>query len=362
MSTSRILPGQLFQELVGEQRNPPTTPFQPPNYRVVQQADANYALVLDYSGSMNNHDRVYKLRGTARRWLLHQVAIGSYVAIINFRAKADPGLERIAELTGGKTFTVNDVDEGQMLEDAFQGALTFQPPPPAEAMEVTAHRSSRSLTSPQVTQGPSLVGPNNQTHTHAQFDTQSATWTLVIPMAEVFGLGAKEVNASVDKVTIFAEVRQGNNPVTNADVRALVTPPEEREAPEIYHLLDNGQGADILAGDGIYSRYMTKYPSKGRYSVKAQERRWVSKHLGRDQGWEREEEELGECQEPQDEGQQDGRQRDIGGPDSPPPPSPSSSPRTPPPPQHDVPQLNLDVEENERRNGKDERRKKQQDG
>lgn len=58
--------------------------------------------------------------------------------------------------------------------------------------------------------------------------------------------------------------------------RALVTPPMELEPSQVYVLLDNGQGADILAGDGIYSRYMTKYPTTGRYSVKAQVGcRWV---------------------------------------------------------------------------------------
>lgn len=50
----------------------------------------------------------------------------------------------------------------------------------------------------------------------------------------------------------------------------MVTPPTEYEPDEMYILLDNGQGADIQAGDGIYSRYMTRYSTSGRYSVKAQ--------------------------------------------------------------------------------------------
>ncbi|KAG0729425.1 hypothetical protein GWK47_030355 [Chionoecetes opilio] len=70
---------------------------------------------------------------------------------------------------------------------------------------------------------------------------------------------------------------------------------------------------------------------------------------GREQGREREEEELGDNQEPQEEGQQDGRQRDIEMPESPIALTPVSSPRTPPPP-HDVPQPNIEVEENERGN------------
>lgn len=40
-------------------------------------------------------------------------------------------------MTGGKTFTVNDVDEGHMLEDAFDGALTYQPPPSRANTTVT---------------------------------------------------------------------------------------------------------------------------------------------------------------------------------------------------------------------------------
>lgn len=49
-----------------------------------------------------------------------------------------------------------------------------------------------------------------------------------------------------------------------------MTPPNEFDEADEYILLDNGQGADIQSGDGIYSRYMTRYPSTGRYSVKAQ--------------------------------------------------------------------------------------------
>ncbi|XP_050731210.1 calcium-activated chloride channel regulator 1-like [Eriocheir sinensis] len=412
--------------------NPPTESFGPMTVRIVQQADAHYALVLDYSGSMNDHYRVHKLRRTARRWLLHEVAAGSHVAIINFSkkaklvhrltritdadsrkaladaietradggtsigaglsvaartvlkgksnpvillitdgaenenpriddvlaeversgarvitvafgAEADPKLEKVAEVSGGKTFTVNDVDEGQMLEDAFHGALTFQPPPPLALQTVTiheeefqengteasssfhvdftvgrnltlrletgvqAHRSSPSLTHPKVTSAPVLIGPSGREYRDASFDPDSSTWTLVVPQAEVgiwrwwVGLsgdrdnfvrarvtslpknpdvqpittrawvsGPREVNASVDRVIIFAEVKQGHSPVVQADVRAVVTPPGEFGTQVMYTLLDNGQGADRLAGDGIYSRYMTKYPSTGRYSVKAQ--------------------------------------------------------------------------------------------
>ncbi|KAK3867102.1 hypothetical protein Pcinc_027416 [Petrolisthes cinctipes] len=404
-------------------RNPPTSDYQSPTIQVVQHTDANYALVLDYSGSMNDNYRVHKLRKTARRWLLQEVATGSNVAIVKFSkhahlvhkltriedmesrqelansidakadggtsigaglylvvkkilvgkknpvillitdgeenenpriddilenviqsgvrvitvafgAEADPKLEMVAHNTGGKTFTVNDLDEGHMLEDAFDGALTYQPPPPRKDTLVTIHeevyrgteRTAESEFSVDFTVGrnlllrlhtddrhhvttpPFLVSPSGEVVQGAEFDYSSFTWAMRVPLAEEgrwrwqVGLsgssenfvrvkvtsqprnpdihpittrawvssGARDINAKVDKVVIYAEVKQGNSPVVDADVRALVTPPMESEPAQVYILRDNGQGADILAGDGIYSRYMTRYPTTGRYSVKAQ--------------------------------------------------------------------------------------------
>lgn len=403
--------------------NPPTDRYLDPVIELVQHADAHYALVLDYSGSMNDHYRVHKLRKTARRWLLHEVAQGSYVAIIRFSkaaklvhpltkiadeesrraladslgttadggtsigaglyvavkkilnnvtnpvillitdgeenenpriehimknvlesgvrvvtvafgAEADPKLERIAQLTGGKTFTVNDLDEGLMLEDAFEGALTYQPPPPKFNSSVVIHenvyKGTDTFTSgtfnvdfsigrnlkfrldtndqPHVTQLPHLIRPDGSVVGGSEFDPMTYSWSITVPMAEegewqwkvgVSGndenfvrvkvtaqtrdpkvepittkawvsSGARDVSAKTERIIIYAEVKQGNNPVVNANVSALVTPPNDFDPPEVYFLLDNGQGADTQAGDGVYSRYMTKYYGTGRYSVKAQ--------------------------------------------------------------------------------------------
>ncbi|XP_069191233.1 calcium-activated chloride channel regulator 1 isoform X2 [Procambarus clarkii] len=413
----------MMHEDFANNANPPTERYMDPEIQVIQHADANYALVLDYSGSMNDHYRIHKLRKTARRWILHEVTEGSYVAIIKFSkraslvhrlsqitdeasrktladsietkadggtsigaglyvavkkilanvknpvillitdgeenenprikdvlqnvldsgvrvitvafgAEADPKLEKIAEMTGGKTFTVNDIDEGHMLEDAFDGALTYQPPPPRSNTTVTIHeevyrgteRYAGSKFNVDFTIGknlvlrldtddrqhivhePHMVRPDGNIVGGAVFDPNTFTWILTVPLAEEgewkwrVGLsgspdnfirvkvtaqtrdptvhpittrawissGTREVNATRDRVIIYAEVKQGNNPVVNADVRALVTPPSEFEPDQEYILLDNGQGADIQSGDGIYSRYMTHYSATGRYSVKAQ--------------------------------------------------------------------------------------------
>ncbi|CAL4152215.1 unnamed protein product, partial [Meganyctiphanes norvegica] len=58
--------------------------YQNVSFEVVQESAAHYVMVLDYSGSMDDFDRVMKLKRTAQRWLLHDVAEESSVAIVKF--------------------------------------------------------------------------------------------------------------------------------------------------------------------------------------------------------------------------------------------------------------------------------------
>ncbi|XP_042220122.1 calcium-activated chloride channel regulator 1-like [Homarus americanus] len=77
------------------------------------------------------------------------------------------------------------------------------------------------------------------------------------------------VDAAKDKkVIICAKVIQGIYPVLNASVSTLITHPDGIKKEELQ-LLDNGQAADRIAGDGIYCRYLLKYSENGRYSIKA---------------------------------------------------------------------------------------------
>ncbi|KAK7072572.1 hypothetical protein SK128_008866 [Halocaridina rubra] len=183
-----------------------------PEFTVVREAEANYALVLDYSGSMDTNNRFLRLQNTAQRWILHEVAAGSSVAIVPFadyatiaaqlteitddtsrqtlankitksfsgftcigcglkkaidevlvgkenkviilisdgeenrnpkinevmdqvvasavrvfRPSAEATMENLAINTGGKSYIVNDNDDGSQADAAFEGALTYQP-------------------------------------------------------------------------------------------------------------------------------------------------------------------------------------------------------------------------------------------
>lgn len=51
----------------------------------------------------------------------------------------------------------------------------------------------------------------------------------------------------------------------NCQVEATV---EFSNQSTTLQLLDNGSGADVSGGDGIYSAYFTKFKGAGRYGVK----------------------------------------------------------------------------------------------
>lgn len=81
----------------------------------------------------------------------------------------------------------------------------------------------------------------------------------------------KELSVSgMPRFIIFAEVKQGMNPVIKASVVAKIQRPDDN-GPVFLELFDNGSGApDVTENDGIYSRYFTRFAGKGRYTVKAQ--------------------------------------------------------------------------------------------
>ena len=88
--------------------------------------------------------------------------------------------------------------------------------------------------------------------------------------------GSQAINSEADlKLSVVAEVRQGNQPVIGAKVRAVVERPSDAATGDPYppldmELPDNGAGADFIKNDGLYSRYFTHYTGRGRYSVKCQ--------------------------------------------------------------------------------------------
>ena len=50
----------------------------------------------------------------------------------------------------------------------------------------------------------------------------------------------------------------------------MIAREDSNQQPITLDLFDNGSGSDLVANDGIYSRYFTKYNGNGRYSLKCQ--------------------------------------------------------------------------------------------
>lgn len=76
-----------------------------------------------------------------------------------------------------------------------------------------------------------------------------------------------------DPLKLFVQVSKGSSPVFMAKVKVMVSVTfnngSSMDLTDI-DLFDSGNGnPDLTAGDGIYSRYLTQYPEKGRYSFSA---------------------------------------------------------------------------------------------
>ncbi|XP_068227211.1 calcium-activated chloride channel regulator 1-like isoform X2 [Palaemon carinicauda] len=67
---------------------------------------------------------------------------------------------------------------------------------------------------------------------------------------------------------VYALVSQGYSIVVNANVTAIIDPPTGDSAIS-FPLFDDGVGADMKEGDGIYSAYFTQFSGNGRYSLSA---------------------------------------------------------------------------------------------
>lgn len=80
---------------------------------------------------------------------------------------------------------------------------------------------------------------------------------------------SSDLVTSQHPLAVYAKVIKGSSPVLNADVLLTidVAMPNGTAGTMTLSLLDNGNGdSDLVAGDGIYSRYLTQYRSAGRYS------------------------------------------------------------------------------------------------
>ncbi|CAL4114423.1 unnamed protein product, partial [Meganyctiphanes norvegica] len=292
----------------------------------VLQGHNNSVIILVTDGENNDCSGINDVLDTV-------VNSGVRVVIVAFGENADANLESLAEQTGGKSFTVVDEDDGAMLDDAFQGSLTYQPGETLTNTKLNIYEfeykgnntnitESFSVDSSigrdlqfrldtndesHITEAPKLIQPSGSAIASASFDSAIKMWVIDVELAEdgmwswsvdLSGIATNYIRVSVtamarnpeelpihtkswisygttsidgkpNPIVVYAQVQQGNNPVVGAKVRAYVTQPDTSVDAIELDLLDNGAGADNMANDGIYSRYLMTTMT-GRFSVKAQ--------------------------------------------------------------------------------------------
>ena len=87
-------------------------------------------------------------------------------------------------------------------------------------------------------------------------DVEVDTWTSA---------GAASVNITDTPLTMFVSVTRGGYPVVGARVHVFVEIGDSHQLGPIQ-LHDSGNGdPDTVAGDGVYTRYLLDYPTRGRY-------------------------------------------------------------------------------------------------
>ena len=236
------------------------------------------------------------------------------VITVAFGDKADPDLEVLAEKTDGDSFYVPDNSGPGDLNNAFSATMDYQPEGSytEKFVNVLQETISGQRTIEQVflidqfsgrevvleldiisTQNVQIEVPEaNITHTFTpaqevfqrKFENLSqGKYTIKLTSSQAMAkvslkvqsrapagslpltttcwtsMGARDVSLQEeDKVVVMADVRQGQSPVVGARVVAVVDRDDDQQPIELV-LLDNGAGADRIAGDGLYSTYFTSF-------------------------------------------------------------------------------------------------------
>lgn len=249
--------------------------------------------------------------------IIHTIALGK---------SADPGLEGLADITGGlKLYASDDVNANGLI-DSFSGIKSSSGDVTQQSIQIESTtsqiRPNKCLSGKvtiDITVGNDtfflvtwisvipnieLKDPKGKLYSNAQFvsDVVSKSARLTLPGTaeigdweyslcntqsadQVLGLTVNSRAANPNEAPIIAEtymnadagsfpapmivyatVTKGLAPVLGAKVTAYIEPQNGKVVT--LPLLDNGAGADIIKDDGIYSRFFTDFSGNGRYNLK----------------------------------------------------------------------------------------------
>nr|XP_008107503.1 PREDICTED: calcium-activated chloride channel regulator 1 isoform X2 [Anolis carolinensis] len=175
--------------------------------------------------------------------IIHTIAFGS---------KASNELEKLADMTGGKTFYATDSLDSNGLIDAFGG--------------ISSGSGDASQQSIQTGNWPYSFKNTDSADQVISLTVTTRAASATVPPVTVKTYISNSNNSFPNPMIIYAEVSQGFLPVIGAKVIATVESTSGK--PVELALYDEGAGADIIKHDGIYSRYFIAFSDNGRYSIK----------------------------------------------------------------------------------------------
>ncbi|XP_018411401.1 PREDICTED: epithelial chloride channel protein-like [Nanorana parkeri] len=257
---------------------------------------------------------------------LYEVSLGgSVIHTIAIGLGADPELEQFAEITGGLTFYASDANDSENLIRAFMGISpkhgnigepfvvikSIQKPVKAGGLlfgsmvvDSGVGNDTTFIITWQASEPPDVVikNSNGYRYTYLEHDNASHVSYLKIPGIAQSGIWQYRIKNSLNdsqtlgvlvtsrpsseikptvhvtagkisntitsphSVTLFVEVKHGFTAVLGANVTAVIEP--ENGDPLTLTLLDDGAGADVTKGDGIYSIFLFRFSNNGRHSLK----------------------------------------------------------------------------------------------
>ncbi|KAM5149071.1 calcium-activated chloride channel regulator 1-like isoform 1-T1 [Mantella aurantiaca] len=272
-------------------------------------------MILAVSGNDRNIDRCLS-EVSLTSSVIHTIAIG---------LSADPELERFAEITGGLTFYASDEKDSNNLIRAFmeispKNGNIGEPFVVIKSIQklITAGsllsgsvfidsgvgNDTTFIITWQAPEPPDVVIENSigYRYTYLQHENtsqvsylkisgtaQSGKWIYRIkntlndsqtlgvlvtsrPSSEIIPIvrvSAGKINNTITlphPVILYAEVKHGFTAVLGANVTAVI----ESETGESFTLTlrDDGAGADVTKGDGVYSIYLFRFSNSGRHTLK----------------------------------------------------------------------------------------------
>ncbi|XP_019622967.1 PREDICTED: calcium-activated chloride channel regulator 4-like [Branchiostoma belcheri] len=201
-------------------------------------------LITDGRDRRLNNSVIFMLQNeTAKGVVIDTIALGD---------GAEEALPMLSQVTGGQFFFSPDSDAGgSALDDALTATVLKYVDDDSTSVPVSTGRWTISIQNEATRSRRDTTAQSVQIDvTSKPDDPDNPTITLTCHLSNHH----VTLGQSSDAIAVRADLRKGYTPVLSARVAALVETTYGNDTN--ITLLDNGVGADVSAGDGVYSAFL----------------------------------------------------------------------------------------------------------